>query len=426
MLISKKATDSLSVGCHLGSAISQVSHQLYHPEHNPNGAINLGLAHNDLLQDEVVKKAQSCLEIQPFDVNYGSPQGSKQLRQIFQAFFTRHFKPFYPLDWSDIYMQTGAGASVNQLVSAVSDPGDYCMIPVPYYGAFDLDVTVHTGVKIIKTHPHSLTSPYVDMAKLEETYQQAQSEGRAITSMIITSPDNPLGRCYRQQDLETFLTFASRHHIHVISDEIYALSTFAQTIDTSKPNPFVSILSLDYKKFIDAALVHVIYGLSKDFAINGFRIGFIINQFNDQLKRVLGRTSIFSFTSTITDRLLCNLFRDDKWIDDYLARNREALAISYVRTTEFLNEHQIGYIEAEAGMFFLVDTRSIIRKKYHREATIEDEKKIWRNLIDAGVYLAPGYAFHVEPPGFFRLTFSLEWEPLSRGLNAIVQVLNDY
>ena len=100
--------------------------------------------------------------------------------------------------------------------------------------------------------------------------------------------------------------------------------------------------------------------------------------------------------------------------------------MSYVKTTEFLNEYQIGYIEAEAGMFFLVDTRSIIRKKYHREATIEDEKKIWQNLIDAGVYLTPGYAFHVETPGFFRLTFSLEWEPLLRGLNAIVQVLNNY
>ncbi|KAI8374805.1 pyridoxal phosphate-dependent transferase [Blakeslea trispora] len=426
MLVSRKSVDSLSVGCHLGNAIRQVLQQLYHPERNPNGAINLGLAHNDLLQDEVVKKAQSCLEIQPFDVNYGTPEGSRELREIFQAFITRNFNPFYPLDWSHLYMQTGAGASVNQLVSAVSDPGDYCMIPVPYYGAFDLDVTVQTGVRIIKTFPHSLTSPQVNIAKLEETYQQAQSEGKTVTSMVITNPDNPLGRCYSRQDLEAFLIFASRHHIHVISDEIYALSTFAQIIDTSKPDPFISILALDYKKLIDPALVHVIYGLSKDFAINGFRIGFIIDQFNDPLKRVLARTSIFSFTSTITDRLLCNFFRDEKWIDDYLAKNRKALAASYVKTTEFLRNHQIDYTGIGAGMFFLIDARSIIRKRYHREATLEDEKNIWQHLVDAGVYLAPGYAFHIDTPGFFRLTFSLEWETLLRGLNAVVHVFDNY
>lgn len=98
-------------------------------------------------------------------------------------------------------------------------------------------------------------------------------------------------RCYSRQDLETFLDFASMHNLHLISDEIYALSSFSHLIDTSTQDPFQSILSLNYKDFIDPSLVHVIYGMSKDFAVNGFRVGFIIDQFNEPLRLALLRSA---------------------------------------------------------------------------------------------------------------------------------------
>lgn len=81
------------------------------------------------------------------------------------------------------------------------------------------------------------------------------------------------------------------HNLHLISDEIYALSSFSHLIDTSKQDPFQSILSINYKDFIDPSLVHVIYGMSKDFAVNGFRVGFIINQFNEPLRLALMRSA---------------------------------------------------------------------------------------------------------------------------------------
>lgn len=109
-------------------------------------------------------------------------------------FFDKHFKPHYPLQANDIFAQTGAGASVNQLYQIIADEGDYCIIPAPYYGAFDFDVSVNTGVKIIKVYPHNLTDITVDGEELERVYQQATNEGKRITSILITNPDNPLGR----------------------------------------------------------------------------------------------------------------------------------------------------------------------------------------------------------------------------------------
>lgn len=77
------------------------------------------------------------------------------------------------------------------------------------------------------------------------------------------------------------LKFASTHSLHVIFDEVYGLSTF----DNSNFEPFTSILSLpDIESYIDPQLVHVIYGMSKDFCMNGLRLGFIVDQYNLDLR----------------------------------------------------------------------------------------------------------------------------------------------
>ncbi|GAN10347.1 aminotransferase [Mucor ambiguus] len=421
--ISNRAAKTLAVDCPLNKAFMQVNGKLHHPEFNPQGALNLGLAHNDLLHEKVFAKCQQCLEIVPNDVNYGAPQGSKRLLDLLQAFFTRHFKPYYPLEAEHIFTQTGAGASVNQLIMSIADEGDYCMLPGPYYGAFDLDISVNTGVNIVEVFPHGISDTSINGDELERVYQLAKREGKRITSILITNPDNPLGRCYSRQDIETFLKFASKHSLHYISDEIYALSSFSHLLDTSRQDPFHSILSIGYRDFIDPNLVHVIYGMSKDFAINGFRVGFIITQFNEPLRLALMRSAGFTYTSTIMDRLLSNLFSDEIWIDEYLQENRQMLAEAYTKTTQFLTKHNIDFIPGEAGPFLMIDVRSIIRRKRNRKATFEDETQLWHNMITHGVYLAMSSVFHTRDPGFFRLTFALPWETLEHGLNLVLKSL---
>lgn len=105
----------------------------------------------------------------------------------------------------------------------------------------------------------------------------------------------------------------------------------------------------------------------------------------------------------------------------YLQENRQLLAETYVKTTQFLNENNIDFIPGEAGPFFMIDVRSIVRRNHNREATFEDENQIWHNMITHGVYLAPGFVFHSIVPGFFRLTFALPWETLEHGLNIMLK-----
>lgn len=105
------------------------------------------------------------------------------------------------------------------------------------------------------------------------------------------------GRCFSQEALETLLQFASRHHLHVISDEVYGLSTFGDLVvhthdDTQYQQGFLSLLSFpDLDQVIDPSLVHVTYSISKDFCMNGLRMGFVIDQHNSELRNVLSTSA---------------------------------------------------------------------------------------------------------------------------------------
>lgn len=69
------------------------------------------------------------------------------------------------------------------------------------------------------------------------------------------------GRCYTPESLKALFALCGKHKIHLISDEIYALSV----CDSGEPGavPFISVLSLPKDGLIDETYVHVLYGLSK-------------------------------------------------------------------------------------------------------------------------------------------------------------------
>lgn len=68
--ISKRATESLDIVSPLNAAMFEVMGKLQHPQFNPEGAMNLGLAHNDLLQEKVFERTRACLEIVPDVSNF--------------------------------------------------------------------------------------------------------------------------------------------------------------------------------------------------------------------------------------------------------------------------------------------------------------------------------------------------------------------
>ena len=158
----------------------------------------------------------------------------------------------------------------------LTDPGDGILLGQPIYGAFNGDLQVPSNCQLIYTPFHG-DDPFSVQAvdRYEQIFLQAREKGVSIKALLICNPHNPLGRCYPRETLEALMRLCQMYQIHLISDEVYALSVYGE--DSS--GGFVSILSIDPAPLgVDPALIHVLYGMSKDFAAAGLRLGCLISQ----------------------------------------------------------------------------------------------------------------------------------------------------
>lgn len=130
------------------------------------------------------------------DLSYGDPHGSKKLRGLVASMMNRHFKPRVPVELEHVIVTTGSGAAVFHLTMAITDPGDSVFVMAPYYGNFDADVVVHTGVDIVPVYPSH--DDDIDLTVhddvLEAAWQRAADQGKKVKAFLITNPHNPLGR----------------------------------------------------------------------------------------------------------------------------------------------------------------------------------------------------------------------------------------
>ena len=85
------------------------------------------------------------------------------------------------------------------------------------------------------------------------------------------------------------MKLCAKYNLHLISDEIYALSIF-NVPGKEQPPPFTSLLSIDPTELISTNYIHVLYGISKDFGAAGLRLGCLITQNAELTKaaRVVG------------------------------------------------------------------------------------------------------------------------------------------
>lgn len=99
------------------------------------------------------------------------------------------------------------------------------------------------------------------IAAIEAGFEAAKARGRIIKALIICNPHNPLGRCYPRETLVGLLGLCASKGIHLVSDEIYALSVYKRYDRPSET--FISVRSIDFTGVINPDQVHVLYGMSK-------------------------------------------------------------------------------------------------------------------------------------------------------------------
>ena len=158
---------------------------------------------------------------------------------------------------SQVLVSCGAKHSLYNLAEAFLEAGDEVIIPTPYWVSYADQALLNDATPVFL--PTNETDGYA--INPDQLQRLVTPRTKAI---IVNSPCNPPGAMYDRKTLEAIATIAIRHKILVISDEIYekVLYDGAQHISIATLSPEV------------AAQTVVINGVSKAYAMTGWRIGY--------------------------------------------------------------------------------------------------------------------------------------------------------
>lgn len=163
------------------------------------------------------------------------------------------------LDYSSeqIVISNGAKQSIANVMYALLNPGDEVIIPSPYWVSYPAAVQLAEG-KVVEIK----TGIETDFKFTAKQFENAITDKTKI--IIFSSPCNPTGSIYSKEELRSIAKVLAKHpQIFVISDEIYELINFIGKHE--------SMAQFDEIK----EQVITVNGVSKGFAMTGWRIGYI-------------------------------------------------------------------------------------------------------------------------------------------------------
>ncbi|KAI5808589.1 pyridoxal phosphate-dependent transferase [Peziza echinospora] len=355
--------------------------------------------------------------------------GSTRLRTNLASFFNDYFHPFEQVKVEEIIVSTGVSSIVDQVAWATCNEGDGVLVSRPVYSGFAIDVSARSRAVLVPVSVGDIDPLSVDaIACYESQLLASAAAGTKIKALILANPHNPLGKCYSVESIKAHMRFCQKYNLHFISDEIYAMSVF-DTPGSEFKESFYSALGIDINGIIDPDLVHVLYGMSKDFSANGLRLGALHTR-NKALYSALSTISPCAWPSAPADQIWSSMLEDRVWLDTYFSHTRRRLSEAYTVLTTILDEHEIKYVKGgNAGFFLWCDFTFALKGDEKELSTLPEkiiaDKKLNRRLMDGGVYLANSGAFHSEVPGWYRITFSHTTEMLALGLKRVLKVIKN-
>ncbi|MEM9378912.1 MAG: aminotransferase class I/II-fold pyridoxal phosphate-dependent enzyme [Planctomycetota bacterium] len=365
------------------------------------GYVPLCIAENGLVADLVLPWLSAAVDVPERILGYDAMVGAHAFRERLAAFMERAFlgRRFAP---EQVAALAGAGTVLEDVFYALADPGDAVLVPTPSYAGFWTDLETRDDLTVVPVHCASDDGFRLTTERLDAALANA---GRDVKALLYTNPDNPLGRVATRDEIERVVAWAESKRIHVVFDEIYALSVFGDT-------PFTSVASVLPGL---GEHVHVVWAFSKDFGASGLRCGVLVSE-NEALLRAVDGLSYWGAVSGHTQWLLGRMVEDAAWVDRFRTELGARLGAAYARVTAALEAAGIPYVPAGAGIFVLCDLR-----RFLEAPTWEAEDDLWRRILDrAEVNLTPGSACRIGEPGFMRLCYAKE--PIERVVDAIERV----
>ncbi len=192
------------------------------------------------------------------EVRYAPADGLPALKKSIIRYTEEHYG--HGVHPQNVVVSSGAKQSIMNLLYAVLEPHDEVIFPAPYWVSYPEMVKLAGGVAVPVTPEDGSFQPTVE--------EIADCVGSATKVIILNSPNNPSGVMYSKDFIAEMVKFCEKRDLWLVMDDLYNRLVFdGQTA----PNPFEFAEDRG-----DASKLVVVQGVSKMYAMTGFRIGWAL------------------------------------------------------------------------------------------------------------------------------------------------------
>lgn len=334
--------------------------------------ISLGIGEPDVSAPWAVREA-AIYSLEHGRTGYTSNSGSLKLRGEIAKYVENIFGERYNPE-NEILVTVGVSEAIDLALRAVLNPGETVLYHEPCYVSYAPSITLaHAKGRAIRTKVEN-------GFRLEAQAVAAAAKGAKV--LLLNFPTNPTGAVLGGRELDALAQVCVENNLLVISDEIYAELTYAGRHESIVTRPGMRERTI------------LLHGLSKAFAMTGFRIGYACAP--EGLIEAMMKIHQYAIlcASTLSQEAAVEALRGAE------GTTREARA-SYEVRRNFLKKklEEAGLNPTEpAGAFYLfVDVRQTgLTSREFALQLLEEEK----------VAVVPGEAFGPGGEGFVRCSYA--------------------
>mgnify|MGYP000657528552 CR=1 FL=1 len=304
---------------------------------------------------------------------------------------------------SDIIISCGAKHSLYNIFMALLNPGDEVIIFSPYWVSYEEQVKIADGVPV-----------FVELDETKNFEVNFDLLNKKITkktkAMIVNSPSNPTGAIFSEQTLQKLADIALKNNLYIISDEIYE-----KLIYNNKKQISIASLSKEVK-----AKTIVVNGVSKTYAMTGWRIGYLAAD-DKEIISAIDNLQSHSTSNPTTPAQIAAI---------EALKTSESVIQAMVAEFDKRRKHILKRVRAISGLtavepdgaFYIFPNFSSFIGKTIKGKKINGSLDLAELLLnEAKVAVVPGIAFGTDK--HFRLSYATSMTNIDKGLDRIGDVL---
>ena len=341
--------------------------------------------------------------IESGQTRYTQTAGTLALRQAIAAKLERENNLTY--DPRDIIVTVGAKHAIFNALSVTVEAGDEVLVPAPYWVSYPDMVLACDGTPVIV--------PCVEADGFLLTAQALESAITPATRwLVLNSPSNPTGAAYDEQRLRGLADVLLRHpQVMVLTDDIYEHIRFG-----SGRNPHLAAVEPQLK-----ARTVVINGVSKTYAMTGWRIGYAAGPSELIAAMDMLQSQSTSCASSVSQAAALAALRNEaaflpEWVATYQARRDKALEL--VERIPGLSCS----IAPEGAFYLFINCAGLIGKRTPEGTRLATDLDVALFFLEsAGVAVIGGTSYGLSP--YFRISIATGVDVIEEAFRRIANAI---